>query len=185
MYRAIKFKLRNGKFVTLRRIRAKDYNAAMKYMDCFKRDIGALNTWQYPGRPRIEKEKAIKQYEDDNMLFIGVFDGDNIVGIGSIHPGKIAANHPYNMGKTLNATIGLSMLNKYTHNRLGSKLLQILEKWAREHDLHKISATIRHNNIPSIANCIKNGFIITGINYDTAYINGEYVHEYIVEKILQ
>ena len=40
-------------------------------------------------------------------------------------------------------------------------------------------------NVPSIATCIKNGFIITGIHYDAAFINGKYVHEYIVEKILE
>jgi RimJ/RimL family protein N-acetyltransferase len=77
------------------------------------------------------------------------------------------------------------MLDKYTHNGIGNKMLHILEKWARENSVHKIECEIRHVNIASIANCIKNGFVITGIHHDAAFINGKWVDEYILEKILE
>ena len=63
-------------------------------------------------------------------------------------------------------------------------MLQILEKWARENGVHKIECEIRHENIASIANCIKNGFVITGIHYDAVFINNKWINEYILEKIL-
>lgn len=44
---------------------------------------------------------------------------------------------------------------------------------------------VRHMNIPSIVNCIKHGFIITGILYDAVCINNKWVHEYLFEKIIE
>ena len=180
MNRAIKFKLRNGKLVTIRRIREKDYEDVMKFMDKFSCDVGAVQTNQYAGQPKKDKDQSIKLYESDNNLFIGVWDGKNVVGIASVN--KVAPNHPYRMGKR--AVIGLMMLNKYTHNGIGNKMIQILEKWARENGVHRLCATVRHKNLPSIANFIKNDFIITGVKYDTAYINNQWLHEYLVEKLI-
>ena len=52
MKRAIKFKLKNGKVVTIRRIRGTDYDAVMKYLEKFTRGPGAKWTWQYAGQPK-------------------------------------------------------------------------------------------------------------------------------------
>ncbi len=87
------------------------------------------------------------------------------------------------MGKT--AIMGMTILNEYTNNGIGNKLTQIREKWAHENDVHKLQLEIRHTNIPSIVNCIKNRFIITGIKYDDAYINNKWVHMYILEKVIK
>ena len=181
MKRAIKFKLKNGKVVTIRRIRGTDYEDIMKFMEKFSKDIGAIQTNQYAGQPKKDKEKSIQMYESNDHLFIGVWDGKNVVGMASVDKDK--PNHPYCMGKT--AGIGMMMLQKYTHNGIGNKYVQILEKWARENGVYKLWATARHKNTPSIMNLLKNGFIISGIKHNTAYIKGEWHHEYILEKILE
>ena len=181
MNRAIKFKLKNGKFITIRRTRGTDYDAVMKFMEKFTHDVGAIQTFQYAGQPKKDKEKSILLYESKDNLFLSAWDGGNIIGTCSIN--KIRPNHPYSQGKS--ASIGMTILSKYTHNGIGNKMLQILEKWARDNGVHKIEAEIRHMNIPSIANCIKNGFLIIGLQRDAAIINGKYVHHYLVEKILE
>ena len=181
LIRPVKFKLKNGKVVTIRRTRGTDYDAMMKFFEKFSRDPGAIQTFQYAGQPKKDKEKSVQLYESPDNLFISVWDGNNVVGSASIN--KVRPKHPYCMGK--NAGIGMTILQKYTHNGIGNEMLQILEKWARENGVHKIEAEIRHTNIPSIANCIKNGFVITGIQYDAAFINGKYVHHYLVEKKLE
>ena len=180
MNRSIKFKLKNGKVVTIRRVRGTDYDAIMKFFDKFSRGIGAFQTCQYAGQPKKDKARSIEAYANKNSLYIAAWDGDNVVSVSSID--KIRPNHPYYMGKS--ASIGISMLDKYTHNGIGNKMLQILEKWARENGVHKIECEIRHENIASIANCIKNGFVITGIHYDAVFINNKWINEYILEKIL-
>lgn len=180
MNRAVNFKLKNGKIVTIRRIRAADYDACMKYLKKFTRDSGAIWTNQYPNRPKPDKEQSVQMYENPDRLFVGIFDGNNIVGM--INIAKQMPTHPYHKGTT--AGIGMGMLHEYTHNGLGTKLLQIVEKWARDNGVKMLTAEIRHLNIPSIVNCIKAGFIITGIHHNAAKIKGKWVHEYILEKNL-
>ena len=180
MNRAIKFKLKNGKTVTIRRIRGADYDANMKYLYTFARDPGAIWTNQYPKKPANDKEKSTTMYDDPNTLLIGAWDGNNIIGTAIAI--KTRPNHPYHMGTS--AGIGVGMLHKYTHNGLGTKMLQILEKWARENGVMTLRAEIRHLNTPSIANALKAGFLITGINHNVVKINNKWMHEYIIEKDL-
>ncbi len=177
MIRAVKFKLKNGKIITIRPLRLADYDAQESYIKKFSKGPGAIQTLQYPGRPRPPKEN-FQKFLANNFL-LGAFDGDTIIGTCSVN--LLRHDHPYS-GHA--AGMGMSVLQKYTHNGIGGKFFEIGEKWARENGVHKLQAEIRHNNIPSIANCIKHGFIITGINYDAAFINGKWVHEYIVEKVL-
>ena len=57
MNRAIKFKLKNGKFITIRRTRGADYDAVMKFMEKFTHDVGAIQTFQYAGQPKKGQRK--------------------------------------------------------------------------------------------------------------------------------
>jgi len=180
MNRAIKFKLKNGKIITIRRTRATDYEDIMKFMEKFSRDAGAIQTNQYAGQPKKDKEQSEKLYEDSNNLFISAWDGKNVIGTASIH--KKRPNHPYCMGMT--ACIGMAILQKYTHNGIGGKFFDICEKWARANGVHRLEADVRHVNLPSLINCLKHGYLITGLERDTAFINGKWVHKYMLEKIL-
>ena len=181
MKKAIKFKLKNGKTVTIRRIRGADVDAMIKFLDEFSRDPGAIWTAQYAGQPKKDKEGAIKFYDNPNNLSIGVWDGNKVVGMSNVVKKLVA--HPYYNGVT--AGVGMFLMQKYTHNGLGTKLFQIMENWARKNGVRTLTGEIRHLNIPSIANSIKAGFLITGIHHNAAKINGKIMHEYIVEKTLE
>ena len=180
MNRPIKFKLKNGKIITIRRSRGADYEAIMAFLEKFSHDPGAIQTMQYAGQPKKDKEKSIEVYESKDSLHVSAWDGNIVIGTCSIS--KMRPNHPYCKGTSAGA--GMCMLSKYTHNGIGTKMFQILEKWARENGVRRIEGEVRHINIPSIGNCIKNGFLIVGLKRDAAIINGKYVHHYIVEKIL-
>ncbi len=180
MNRSIKFKLKNGKEVVIRPMKIGDYDAFVKYMDEFRKGPSAKWTWQYPGRPLPSKEKAEKDWNNENSLFIAAFDGNKIVGTASIM--KKMPDHPYS-GRV--ATTGTTMLEKYTSNGLGTKFKQIINKWALEHNVHKLQSEVRHKNTRSLGNLLKQGYEIVGILHDTAFIDGEWHHEYILEKILE
>ena len=181
MNRAVKLKLKNGKIITIRRTRGPDYDAVMKFMEKFTHDVGAIQTMQYAGQPKKDKEMSMRLYESNDHLFLGAWDGNNIIGTCSIS--KMRPNHPYCMGTS--AGVGMSILSKYTHNGIGTKMFQIMEKWARKNGVRRIEGERRHVNIPSIGNCIKNGFLIVGLKRDAAIINGKYIHHYVVEKVLE
>ncbi len=178
--RAISFKLKNGTTVKIRQVRAADYDAAQSFLQKFSRGPGAKWTYQYPGQPWADKEKSIALYQDPNRFMIAAWDDNQIIGLASLH--KIRPDHPYS-GRT--ASGGTMMLEKYTSNGLGNKFKQIIEKWARENNVHKIQSEVRHKNIRSLGNLLKNGYEIVGILHDAAFIDGEWYHEYILEKILE
>ena len=178
MVRSVRIKMKNGKIITISRMRPNDYEAMENFREKFSVDSGAVQTMQYPGRPKNDKESYTK-FCTENLL-LGAFDGNKVIGTASVN----LLRHGYSYSGR-SAGMGMMMLSKYTHNGIGGKFFDIAEKWARENNIHKLQAEVRHNNIPSIANCIKHGFIITGINYDAAFINGKWAHEYIVEKILE
>ena len=180
MNRAIKFKLKNGKEVTIRRLKPDDYEAFVKYMKEFVKGPSAKWTWQYPGRPLPPKERASKDWTSENSLFIAAFDGDKMIGMADIM--KKMPDHPY-AGRT--ATSGTTMLEKYTSNGLGTKFKQIVGKWAQENNVHKLQTEVRHKNTRSLGNLLKQGYEVVGILHDTAFIDGEWHHEYLLEKILE
>ena len=78
------FTMKDGRTVLIRRIRASDYEMAMSYLEKFSKTPSAMWTYQYPGRPKADKEKSVKAYEDPKQLFLGVFDGNTLVGLGQI-----------------------------------------------------------------------------------------------------
>ena len=180
MKRAIKFKLKNGKVVTIRPLRADDYDAVMRYMKEFRKGPSAKWTWQYPERPLPPKERAVKDWTNENGLFVGAFDGDRVIGTANI--AKKMPDHPWS-GRV--AVTGTTILEKYTSMGLGTKFKQIVGKWAIEHNVHKLQTEVRHRNTRSLGNLLKQGYEIVGILHDTAFIDGEWHHEYILEKILE
>ncbi len=139
MKRAIKFKLKNGKVVTIRRIHGTDYDDMMKFFDKIVRDPSVKYTSQYPGQPKKDKESSVAMYDNPNNLFLGAWDGDKLIGESTIT--RIAPNNPKLRGLT--GETGSLILDKYTSNGLGGKLKTLVEKWAREN----VSETVFEFNL--------------------------------------
>lgn len=171
--------LKNGKQATLRRIRGKDYEEVMTFLDKFSRGKGAIWTNQYPGQPKKDKEKSIQAYESDQELFLGIWVDETLVAEGSIELGGL--NHPW---RAPVAVFGLSVLEEYTSLGLGTRLLKELEKWAIKKGVHRIKATVRHNNKRGIGLYLKMGYQIEGIARETAFFDGAWQHEYYIAKII-
>ena len=180
MNRAITFKLKNGKFVTIRRLRETDYEAMKKYNTEFNNGPSAKMVFEYPGAPMSTKESLIKKWTNKNNLCIAAFDGTKIVGSAQIC--KIMPDHPYS-GRA--AITGVTMIEKYTSSGLGAKLTMILEKWALKNNVHKLQAETFHKNVRAIGSLVKNGYEAVGIIHDVAFINGDWYHQYNFEKILE
>ena len=180
MNRAIKFKLKNGKIVTIRRLCVEDYESIVKYYTEFNKGPSAKMVFEYPGAPIETKEHMKDKWENKNNLCIAAFDGNKIIGCAQAC--KIMPEHRYS-GR--NAITGTTILEKYTSNGLGTKFKTIIEKWARKNNVHKLSAETFHKNNRSVGNLIKNGYEVVGILHDVAFINGEWYHQYNLEKILE
>ena len=114
--------------------------------------------FEYPDAPVETKEHMIRKWENKNNLCIAAFDGNDVVGCTQIC--KIMPDNPYS-GR--NAITGITILEKYTSNGLGTKFSSLIEKWARGNNVHKLSVETFHKNTRSIGNLLKQGYEIVGI----------------------
>ena len=63
----MKITLKNNEQITLKRIRAKDYDAMMIYLDKFTKGPSAKWTNQYPNQPKKDKQKSIEAESADKI----------------------------------------------------------------------------------------------------------------------
>ena len=175
----MKITLKDGSQATLRRIRGKDYEEVVTFLDKFSRGKGAIWSTIYPGKPPKDKETSIKAYESDNSLFLGVWFNNKMIAEGCIDIKHL--NHPWQVAQ---AKFALCVLEKYTSLGIGTRLLKELEKWAVKKKAHCIRATVRHNNKRAIGLYLKLGYQIEGIARETAFFDNQWQHEYYLAKII-
>ncbi|MFJ7725253.1 GNAT family N-acetyltransferase [Neobacillus sp. NPDC097160] len=78
----------------------------------------------------------------------------------------------------------VGILKDYRGQGIGTKLFARLEEWARERKLHRLELTTVTRNEPGLALYKKMGFEIEGTKKDSLFINGEFVDEYYMSKLL-
>lgn len=78
--------------------------------------------------------------------------------------------------------IGIS--NAYRGKGIGTALFKELEHWAVKQGLHRLELTVVAENIAGVSLYQKMGFKIEGVKKDSLFINGTYVDEYYMGKLL-
>lgn len=78
--------------------------------------------------------------------------------------------------------VGVS--RNYRGQGVGTKLLNELEIWANEHNIHRLELTVVIQNDAGLSLYKKQGFEVEGTKRDSLFIDGEYVDEYYMSKIL-
>lgn len=172
-----KFVLKNGKEVIIRPLCPDDYEAVNSYLDVFSTETVFTN--QYPGRPKRTYDEFAKTCQVDHILNLGVFMETKVVGMC-----RIFIKMPAHLWLCYTAGFCIGLLREITGQGLGSHLMGIMEKWARDKGLNRIEGTVRSRNKKGIALYLKSGFEIEGLSRDKALINGEWHDEYIIGKIL-
>ena len=170
------FTFKDGREIALRFAKPSDYEAVQAYLEQLATET--IFTNQYPGKPRPTQEEFEKAISNCWMKL--ALEGNKVVGLLSIHPHK--PNHPW-LNKT--CSFGVHMLEAYHHNGLGHHFMEMLEQYAKEHKMHRIEGTVRHQNVNAIALYLKHGFLIEGMKKECAYINGVWHNEYMIAKILE
>ena len=80
--------------------------------------------------------------------------------------------------------IVIGILKVYQSKGIGTKLFEELEKWAKSIDIHRMNLTVMVNNDKGMALYKKMGFQVEGTMKDSMLVNGEYVDEYSMTKII-
>lgn len=82
------------------------------------------------------------------------------------------------------AYLVIGILQEYRGKGIGTQLFTTLDRWAKEQRLHRLELTVVATNETAIALYKKMGFQIEGTKKDSLLINGEFVDEYYMAKLI-
>jgi RimJ/RimL family protein N-acetyltransferase len=114
--------------------------------------------------------------QDNQMIFV-VEHENRLVGFLGAFGGDFNRNRHC-------AYIVVGILQEYTGQGLGKQLFKALEEWAIDHRIHRLELTVMSHNERAIHLYRKMGFKREGIKKDSLRVNGQYVDEYYMAKIL-
>jgi putative acetyltransferase len=143
----------------------------------------STHTLKYKGMPEMPPDKLTALWADNLEhpvnLNIGVFSDGKI--LGNLRFFQRNANHPW--VKHI-AAFGMAVSRDYWGQGIGSRLLQIMLEHAAACGIHRIEAEVRTANERGIQLYTKNGFKIEGRREKAALIDGSFVDEFYIAKII-
>ncbi len=104
--------------------------------------------------------------------------GPMLVGVLGAQGGTFQRNH-----HTVHIFIGIRQA--FTGQGLGRRLFEEMEAWARSWGAHRLELTVMANNPRGLALYQKMGFTIEGRLKDRIKVDGEYIDELQMSKILE
>jgi RimJ/RimL family protein N-acetyltransferase len=113
---------------------------------------------------------------DNQTVFVAEKDGQ-LVGYLTAYGGRYKRNRH-------NAYIITGVLRSFTSQGIGSSLFEELERWGRKNKILRLELTVMAHNEAAIALYRKMGFEIEGKKQHSLFINGSYVDEYCMAKLL-
>ena len=121
--------------------------------------------------------KRIESFGDDFSTIFVSEDGGTLTGYLMVNAGGANRNK-----HSAYLVIGIS--EKYRGQGIGKALFESLDEWAKTCPLHRLELTVVKTNDAGVALYEKAGFQIEGVKKDSLFINGEYVDEYYMAKII-
>lgn len=162
----------------IRRIKIEDAKAFLQLLN--QLDSETKNMMYEPGeRPQniASVTKRIESTSDGSMLLTGAFEGEEIIGFLSAERGDFKRNRH-------SAYIVIGILIKGRSRGFGSRLFEQLMDWAEEQGITRLELTVMCHNAAAIALYKKFGFEIEGTKRNSLRIDGEYVDEYYMGRLL-
>jgi RimJ/RimL family protein N-acetyltransferase len=78
----------------------------------------------------------------------------------------------------------IGVLAEYRGRGIGTKLFEQLEKWTKVHYIHRLELTVVTENQAGLQLYKKMGFEIEGTKRQSLYIDGKFVDEYYMSKLV-
>lgn len=115
---------------------------------------------------------------DGNNLFFVAADRSEIIGYIAAQIGNVKREQH-------SAYIVVGIREKYRNQGIGTKFFNRLDEWAVENRIVRLELTVLYSNKIALNLYKKNGFEIEGTKRKSMYIDGEYVDEYYMSKIIR
>lgn len=165
--------------MNLREIHETDADAFLRLMEQVAQE--SPYTLHLPG----EKKTSIREQRDEireilsipNQTILIVEDRDQLVAWLAAYGGGYERN-------AHSVTIGIGVMQAYQHRGLGTQLFERMETWAWERKIRRLELLVAATNKPAIGLYRKMGFQIEGTKRDSYRMNGEFINEYLMAKLL-
>lgn len=82
------------------------------------------------------------------------------------------------------AVIVIGILQAYVDQGIGARLFLTLISWVKKHGVHRLELTVMVHNKRGVALYKKMGFKIEGTRKKSVIVDGKYVDEYLMAKIV-
>lgn len=114
--------------------------------------------------------------KEDNFLYVAK-KGKQVVGFMSATKGTfIRTKHL--------AYIVVGILAEYSGQGIGQRFMDELNQWATGQKLRRLELTVMTHNYNAIRLYEKNGFVKEGVKKDAMFIDGQFVDEFYMARIL-
>jgi len=114
--------------------------------------------------------------QENSTIFVAEHDGQ-LVGYLSATGGQFRRNR-----HSVHIVIGI--LQDFTGQGIGGQLFAALEEWAHQKSITRLELTVMTHNQAGLALYKKRGFTIEGTKKHSLLINGQYIDEYYMAKLL-
>lgn len=115
--------------------------------------------------------------DGDNLCFLAL-DGNKIIGYITAQIGNVKREKH-------SAYIVVGIREKYRNQGIGTEFFKKLNEWAEEKKLVRLELTVLCTNKIALNLYKKNGFEIEGIKRKSMYVDGEYIDEYYMSKLIR
>lgn len=133
-----------------------------------------------------ERQSSLNQVKEmiesfasaDTSILIGAEVDSHLIGFMSVRGGSVRRNRH-------SAYIVIGILRQYQGQGIGTGLFKELDAWARNTEkIARLELTVMTHNELAKSLYIKNGFEIEGTKRKSLVIDGQWVDEYYMSKIL-
>jgi RimJ/RimL family protein N-acetyltransferase len=166
--------------VIIRTIRVSDAEQFLNL--CKKLDTETQFMMLEPGERTTTVEEQQAQIErllskENRAIFVAEHDGQ-LVGYLAALGGEFKRNKH-------SVQIVIGILQDFTGQGIGTQLFLALEDWAHRQHIHRLELTVMTHNKAGIALYKKQGFEIEGMKRHSMLVNGHYVDEFYMAKLLE
>ncbi|MEH7336765.1 GNAT family N-acetyltransferase [Neobacillus drentensis] len=134
-----------------------------------------------PGERKIVEEEQKKRIEIVNKSYNSTIliaeEDEQLIGY-LIAMGSNAKRNKHSV------YLVIGVLAEYRRRGIGTKLFEQLEKWAKEHNIHRLELTVVTKNQAGLQLYKKMRFEIEGTKRQSLFIDGKFVDEYYMSKLL-
>lgn len=126
-----------------------------------------------------EVQEQLKLFENADHLEIYIAEENGVLaGHLQVIAGKLNRNK-------YTAYVVIGILKDYQRMGIGTRLFQELDVWAKERSLRRLELTVMEHNRAALMLYAKAGFQVEGMRKQSLLVDGEFVNEFHMAKIME